>query len=141
MREHKTRRRKRRGFTLIEVLLVLAILVILSTMVTLGFQRTLSRSKISAALAQIDLFETPLNMYQMDMLSLPATNDGLDALIQVPSSGYQEKWQGPYLGDDAIPPDPWGQPYHYEMIDAERYRIWSAGPDGQDGTEDDVSSS
>ena len=68
----------------------------------------------------------------------PATDEGLEALSQAP--GDSEKWQGPYLEQDSLQ-DPWGRPYQYQFpgqYSEDKPDIWSLGPDGEDGSEDDV---
>jgi len=109
-----------------EVLLVLAILVILGSMVGIfivGMQREAFRD---SARVQIAPLETALDAYRLHVGSYP--ND-----LTNPA-----KWRGPYLKKQ-VPPDPWGNPYQYELLTPDEYRIWSWGPDGADGTEDDVS--
>jgi general secretion pathway protein G len=133
--------RRRGGFTLMEVLLVLAILVILASLVTFTFTNVLSDSDRKAARAQIGALETPLSAYFLDMKEFPSTSQGLAALRAAPSDARRvNKWNGPYLQKD-LPADPWDSPYQYQYPgkrNADSYDVWSLGPDGQDGTEDDI---
>jgi general secretion pathway protein G len=132
------RRRRRRGFTLMEVLLVLAILVILGSMVSIFIIGTQREAFRDAARFQISELETTLDAYRLHVGSYPSTNQGLEALVAPPADLQNPaKWRGPYLKKQ-IPADPWGRPYQYELMGPEQYRIWSWGPDGADGTEDDV---
>jgi len=135
------RRRCRSGFTLIEVLLVLVILVVLASMAMLAYGPIRDRANVDAAKGQIGLFKTPLNMYQLDIKSYPTTDQGLAALREVPADvPNPDKWQGPYL-DRPVPLDPWDNEYLYESPGTHNprsYDVWSMGPDGIDGTEDDI---
>ncbi len=132
------RRRARRGFTLMEVLLVLAILVILGTLVGTNFMGMFAGAKVDAAKAQISALEQPIQLYMMHVGSYPTNQQGLQALRVRPTDLVDpSKWQGPYLDHD-IPADPWGHPYGYELINARQFRIFSVGPDGAQNTADDI---
>jgi general secretion pathway protein G len=131
-------RRRRRGFTLIELLLVLAILVILGSMVTFFFAGMQKTAYEDAARSQISMFESTLDAYRLHVGRYPDTNQGLQALVSPPPDLQDpRRWRGPYLQKE-IPPDPWGNPYQYELIGPEQFRIWSWGADSTPGTEDDV---
>jgi general secretion pathway protein G len=101
-------------------------------------QRT---ARINAAKAWVGLFKTPLEVYNLDIGRYPSTNQGLAALRVAPSDlPNPDKWEGPYLNKD-IPLDPWGHPYQYispGKYNPNTYDIWSLGPDGIDGTGDDI---
>ena len=79
-------------------------------------------------------------MFELDCGSFPSGAQGLDALRMPPPDVPPGKWNGPYL-DSAVPLDPWGSPYQY-MFPGSRnpdsYDLWSCGPDGMNGTEDDI---
>ena len=135
-------RRRRQGFTLIEVLLVLVILVVLASIAGTNYARIQKTANINAAKAQIGALETPLGTYRLDMSDYPSTDEGLDALRVAPGGDNDDKWAGPYL-EKPIPDDPWGNPYQYEYPgshDETRPDIWSMGPDKVDGTDDDIGS-
>jgi general secretion pathway protein G len=134
-------RRRRPGFTLMEILLVLAILVVLGSMVTVGFVRMQRQAYIQSTQSQISLLETAVNAYTLNIGMPPSTQQGLEALLAPPADiPDPNKWMGPYLNREQLPLDPWGNPFQYEQVDSERFRIWSPGPDRASGTEDDVSS-
>jgi general secretion pathway protein G len=138
MKNRRTRR-PRRGFTLMEVLLVLAILVILGSMVGFFVAGMQKAAYEDAALTQIGMFEPQLDTFRLHVGAYPTTTQGLQALWTQPSDlKNPNKWRGPYSRKD-IPLDPWGNPYQYELVGPEQFHIWSWGPDGLDGTEDDVS--
>ena len=141
MKRNRTTRR-RRAFTLMELLLVMAILVILLGLVAPRFLGTQKKANVNAAKSQIGLFKSPLEMYALDMNGYPTTEQGLKALIEAPDDlESPNQWQGPYLDSD-IPKDPWGHEYQYEYPPSRNERdfpdIWSLGPDGEDGTDDDI---
>ena len=133
---------EREGFTLMELLLVMAILVALLTMALPSFLRTRQNANIDAAKSQIGLFKSPLEMYAMDLNTYPTTEQGLKALYECPEDiEKKELWKGPYL-DEEPPQDPWGQDYQYEYPATKGKKdfpdIWSLGPDKEDGSEDDI---
>lgn len=138
------RRRRRHGFTLMEVLLVMAILVMLGALVVSNFMGIFAKSKVDTAQTQMLLFKTPLDTYQLHMGSYPSTELGLQALREMPTDAVaQAKYAGPYL-KAAIPKDPWDGEYQYELgtdpaSGQAGYKIWSNGPDQQSGNDDDVS--
>ena len=137
----KTRRNRRRGFTLMEILLVLAILVVLGSMVTVGFVRMQKNAYINTTKSQISLLEDAVQAYTLSVGVPPNTQQGLEALIVQPGDlPSPEKWTGPYLDKQSLPLDPWGNQYEYEQINADQFRIWSPGPDKASGSEDDISS-
>ena len=130
---------RRRGFTLMEVLLVLAILVILGSMVGVFFAGMQKQGFEQSAQVQISNFENQLQLYRINVGTYPTTNQGLQALVTQPSDLRQpEKWKGPYA-EEAIPLDPWGNPYRYEFAGGTKPRISSDGEDLQPGTADDIS--
>jgi general secretion pathway protein G len=132
------RRRRQRGFTLMEVLLVLAILIILGATVTVGYQQVSRSAKMDATRNQIKMLENAINTYALAVGTPPTTQQGLTALIEAPTDlKNPAKWQGPYLNKQ-LPNDPWDSPYQYEAQQGDQFRIWSMGPDGASGSEDDI---
>ena len=137
MKRNIHRRRRSVGFTLMEVLLVLAILVILGSSVGYFLLGAQKKAYIRAAKSQISSFDQMLTGYRMDVGSYPSTSQGLMSLREPPADLTTTKWEGPYAAK-TIPNDPWGNPYQYELVDADNFQIWSWGPNGQSGDEDDV---
>ena len=130
---------KRDGLTLIEVLLVLVILVILGSLVGLTVNRAQKQALRDATRAQILAFNSPLELYLQNIRSYPTSSQGLQAMVVTPADlKNPERWNGSYLQGNTVPLDPWDNEYQYELMDTENYRITSAGPDGQMGTDDDI---
>lgn len=136
-----SRRRARPGFTLIEVLLVLVILVIIGSFVGVAIGRAQGQANVNAAKAQIQALQQPLEMYRLNIQTFPTSTQGLAALEVAPGDlANAAKWQGPYL-DKPVPLDPWDNPYQYMSPGSrnpESFDIWSFGPDGVDSTADDI---
>ncbi|TWU38478.1 type II secretion system major pseudopilin GspG [Novipirellula artificiosorum] len=142
------RKRKRSGFTLLELMIVLIILVGLIAMVGPRLLGSQQKADIRTAEVQIGNLASALKMYVVDMKVFPATEDGLEALLKAPDDErLARKWAGPYLDGSKLPIDPWGNDFVYEYdvaegsSDTERPdfpRISSAGPDAQAGTDDDI---
>ena len=136
------KRRRRPAFTLVEVLLVLVILVIIGSLAVTAYGPIQDKANKKAAMAQIKLFENSLRFYRADLNNYPLTQQGgLEALREPPADLTDpDKWQGPYL-EDPVPVDPWDNPYQYVSPgthNPDGYDVWSFGPDGIDGTEDDI---
>lgn len=127
---------RRRGFTLVEVLLVLAILVVLGSLVTVSIVQVQKSSNIKTAKSQIGMLEEAVNLYRVELGQLP---ESLEDLKNQPANlKNPDKWH-PFL-DKAIPPDPWGNDYQYQVLDnGERCKIYSFGPDRNEGGTDDIS--
>jgi general secretion pathway protein G len=120
-----------RGFTLLELLVVVAIIGLLAAYVGPKYFGQLGKSEQALAKAQIESFHRALASYRLDVGSFPSTEEGLNALMVKPSAAA--KWSGPYLSK-AVPPDPWGKPYVYRVPGASGdYDLISYGKDGQPG--------
>lgn len=142
MTRNTPRRRARRGFTLIELLLVMVIIAVLAALVLPKLTGRGEEARISAAQSQINsMLSTALNVYEVDNGHHPSTAQGLAALRAQPSGAPEpKKWKGPYL-DREVPLDPWQNEYVYRCPgtrNPDGYDLLSMGPDGQEGTEDDI---
>ncbi|MBN2477374.1 MAG: type II secretion system major pseudopilin GspG [Pirellulales bacterium] len=139
------RTRKRRGFTLMEMLVVLGILVLLLAMVAPRVLGTQKKADITTTKSQIELLKGCLDRYCLEMKTFPATEEGLAALVSQPTStdgAVASRWDGPYTDSGELPLDAWGNPFQYEYPPTQGRGdypdIWSYGPDGEDNTEDDI---
>lgn len=140
---------KRAGFTLVELLVVILIITILSSVVAVQLFREPAKAKIAAAKAQIENFELALDLYKLDAGQFPTDEQGLQALIERPTvapvpQNYPDG-EG-YLKKLRLPLDPWKNEYVYMVPGSrgERYEIISYGADGEPGGESenmDISSS
>ena len=129
-------RHRSSGFTLLELLLVMAILVILAGLSTVAVLNLQSSSQSRAAFAQIKILKNACTMYKLSGNPYPKT---LENLIVLPPGMNSATWGGPYLEGNSIPLDPWQNPYKYSANDAaQKVSITSAGKDGQHGTADDI---
>jgi general secretion pathway protein G len=135
-------RAARRGFTLLEIMVVLAILGLLVAVLVRNVTGDLDRGqRQTAELFVKTTLSLPLTNYRIDMGSYPTTGQGLEALITRPQGG--ERWKGPYLETSSgkLPVDPWQQPYEYRYPGTHNktgYDLFSKGPDMTAGTDDDV---
>ena len=143
--EHNDRRvsatmpmNRHRGFTLLEMLVVIAIIAALAAVVAPSIFRNVGDAKVSAAKSQIDLLALALDQYRLDNDLFPTTEQGLAALDSAPTIGeLPRNWRGPYLRK-TLPSDPWGRPYLYVSPGKQNrttYDLYTLGRDGRIGGE------
>lgn len=133
---------KKKGFTLIEIMLVVIIIGILASLIMPNFTGKATQAKIASAKTDINgSLSTVLDMYELDSGFFPSTEQGLKALLEKPESQPEPKnWRGPYLKKKQGIKDPWGNDYIYESPGKNNkdYDLSSSGPDGVAGNDDDI---
>jgi len=125
------------GFTLIEIMAVVLIIGLLSTIVGVSIFAQVDKGRMTAASVQIANLESVLELYRMDNARYPTTEQGLDALINEPDDARSYP-PGGYLQKRRVPEDPWGNPYEYEQPgqnNSHSFDIWSLGADSKPGGE------
>lgn len=133
--------RSKRAFTLLEILVALAILGLLVGLAVTNVDKIFGESRESIAKVFVnESMKIPLQTYRYQLGDYPSTAEGLQALVTPPSANT-DRWRGPYVADGKLPLDPWGEPYQYRYPGNHNkfgYDLWSKGPDKQDGTPDDI---
>lgn len=133
--------KQEKGFTLIELMVVILIISIIAAFVFPTVFKKIARSKRIAAQTQIEIFGMALDSYRLDNGNYPTTEQGLKALQDEPvTAPLPKNWDGPYLKKE-IPKDPWGNSYVYISPgdhDADGYDLISYGADGEEGGERDA---
>lgn len=130
-------RRGQGGFTLVEIMVVVAILGVLASVALPRLTGRTQEARIQAARLEVENLGTALDAYEYDCGRYPTTSEGLSALQS--SDGAGPGWKGPYLRR-RVPLDPWRNPYVYQSpgIDGRDYDLLSWGPDGRAGGDDDI---
>jgi general secretion pathway protein G len=131
----RTNSSRQRGFTLVELLLVLAILAILAALVLPNIARRGDQAREAAAKADIASFTTAIDMFEVDNGCYPRGAEALQSLMIKPRDA-QTTWRGPYLKKNKVPLDPWKRPYVYEnpgKHNPSSYDLYSKGKDGNGG--------
>lgn len=126
---------KQRGFSLIELMIVLVILGLIAGIVGPQAMKYLGKGKSQSAKVQIENISAALDMYRLEVGSYPTTTDGMKALVSQPSGA--RGWNGPYLKKGDVPKDPWNNEYQYKRpgSNGQPYDLSSFGADGSAGGE------
>lgn len=134
-----------RGYTLIEILAVLALLAFILTMVAPNIVNNLQKGQVTAAKAQISAAESVLKTYYLDNATYPTTEQGFQALLEKPTiPPVPENWNGPYLENNKTPQDPWGRELRYQSPgthNPKKYDLYTLGrnnAEGGDGADADI---
>jgi len=133
--------RDNRGFTLLEIMVVVIIIGTIAGLVGVKVLDRLEEAKVRTCCIQISTLRDALDLFKLDNGFYPTTEQGLEALVVPPEVGRNVSAYKPggYLRDDMVPADPWGSPYYYMSDDGYFYQLGSVGPDAKVNTEDDLS--
>lgn len=141
IRRRSLARSARRGFTMMELLVVLAILGLLAGLAISNVSGIFGGAQVSTAQIFVkESMKAPLFTYSLHMGGFPSTAEGLQTLI-TPPADKADRWHGPYITENKVPLDPWGEPYQYAFPGTHNksvYDLWSKGPDKVSGTDDDI---
>lgn len=128
-----TRTLRQRGFTLLEIMVVVVIIGLLAAIVVPEFMSNVDTAAVNRARQDIRGIETALDLYRLDNFRYPSTEDGLAALVQNPGEDAAPNWK-PYLR--RVPMDPWNNPYQYAYPGQRgNYDVFTFGADGREGGE------
>lgn len=125
-----------RGFTLLEMLVVLVIIGLLAGLVGPRLFRTVDKSNITAATTQIKMLRSTVEQMRLEIGRYPTAEEGLNLLVKPPSDpATVPRWRGPYLDESSVPLDPWGMPYQYALPgrDGQAFALYSFGADKKPG--------
>lgn len=128
------------GFTLLEMLVVLAIIGLIAGLVGPRFFKQVDKGRITAANTQVKLLRGAVENLRLDVGRYPTAQEGLGLLNRPPNdAALAARWRGPYL-DEAVPLDPWSRPYLYAVPgrDGQPFAVYSLGADGQPGGDGDA---
>ena len=139
MTDRKRRTRIRCGFTMVELMAMLIIIGLLATLVVTKVASKIDQARLVTTKANLKMLHSAVNQFKMDTGRFPAEDVGLIELIQQPSD-VKVFEEGGYLETTELPKDGWGHDFIYELFpeSGKPFVIRSAGPDGQEGTEDDL---
>jgi general secretion pathway protein G len=133
------RRRSNPGYSLLEILIVLAIIALIVALVGPRLFAQLDHAKVTTARVQVKSLETALQTMELDIGRYPTEAEGLGLLVEAPERRSTPGWNGPYLSS-GLPNDPWGHPYVYDAPTDRAHppRVHSLGADGKAGGEGDA---
>ncbi len=134
------KRARQRGFTLLEMLVVLVIIGLLAGLVGPRLFSKVDQSKVTTAQVQIKMLRSSIESLRLDIGRYPTADEGIGLLSKPPTdAALASRWRGPYL-DDALPLDPWGNAYQYALpgSDGQGFALFSLGSDGKRGGEGDA---
>ena len=135
----RSRCTRRAAFTLIEILVVIAVIAILASLVAPNVFQHVGTARTTTARSQLEMLGTALDAYRLDTGQYPSTEQGLQALVAAPGMDAPATWRGPYLRR-AVPLDPWGNPYVYRLPGTSNptaFDLLSYGADGRPGGDGD----
>jgi general secretion pathway protein G len=128
----RSNKSRERGFTLVEILVVITIIALIMSLVGPRVLNYLTESKVKAAKIQMQSFSSALDLLYLDTGRYPSSAEGLNTLVK--PTGAMAGWNGPYLKGGSVPNDPWGKPYVYRSpSERGKFEIMSYGADGQEG--------
>ena len=139
MTRKERKRRVKYGFTMVELMAVLIIVGLLATLVVTKVASKIDQARVTTTKANLKALHAAVNQFKMDTGRFPAEDEGLIALVEQPSD--VTVWEpGGYLETTEITPDGWGNEFIYELYpeSGKQFQIRSMGPDGEEGTEDDL---
>jgi general secretion pathway protein G len=130
-----------RGFTLMEMLVVLAIIALITGIVGPRIFGAADKASVQAAQTQVKMLRNSVESFRLEVGRYPTTQEGLNVLVKAPADPQAAaRWRGPYLSENEVPLDPWKNPYQYAVPGAggQPFALYSFGSDGKRGGEGDA---
>ena len=128
------RKASQKGLTLVELMVVIVILGLLTTIIVINVIPAGDQAAVQKARTDISVLENALEQYRLNMMSYPTTEQGLEALVSVPDGAARAEMYRPGGYIKALPEDPWGNPYQYRRNGSD-FEVFSLGADGREGGE------
>lgn len=137
MPTHRRQTSRWRGFTLLELMVVLTILALLASIAAPRVTKYLRRAKTQTAHIQVDALAAAVTAFHLDMGRFPSSDEGLKVLIDAPTD--RANWDGPYIQKRDSLVDPWGRPYLYKIPGrVAEFDVYTLGSDQREGGQGDA---